>query len=264
MEPIINSATRSGLFLLYSVYTIILVITLGVIVVGLRATEPSWNIIGPIGATGGIGVTGPTGATGITGPSGPQGVTGPRFSPLTATGARGATGQQGPVGIAGNIAPGPTGRIGITGSTGMTGTTGSTGSTGTNFSVLHLNYSSDLYTTGGVSTVITTGFADYSVSGDSLVTISFSFQWTGSSIGVGSLRSDLPLASPFNDVYVNVGGYSGINTGVSQQPIYGLIQPGNAWIDFYYQDFSTQTKQPVMDTNISTTGYLNFTAMYSL
>lgn len=217
----------------------------------------------PVGPPGSTGLVGPTGPSGQAGPNGPIGPTGPAFLPLTATGPTGGTGPYGPTGPSGTLLPGPTGATGNSG-TGATGTQGPPGPTG----VIFWNESTfplSLYTNGGSDNPpFATGTFQYGLAGNKLAFLACSYTWSLATLGTGVLRATVPFIATASDCYVNVGSYSGIINVGNHSTIYGTVDSGHNYINFYYRSYTLLAPTQITNTNMSVSGSLNFTVIYQV
>ncbi len=246
----------AGLFILYTLYALIVLVSAGVITTNLRIVNPP-VVPGAQGMLGPPGSTGPTGIAGGTGPSGAQGPAGPRMSPLTPTGDTGATGLVGPTGPDGSSTPGPTGPTGII-SIGATGITGPTGPS-TPFLVRGIFPQAELIMAGG-GTLATQYNVPYIIIGGKIVCISFSFEWTSVPSGF-TTYVNLPLPAIGISFFNFPGRYSGINPGVTQQSLFIEVAAGTAVL-LYIQDGSGGSAMTIDSTMLSPTGSLSFTCIY--
>jgi hypothetical protein len=234
-----NSATSSGLFVIYTLFALIAITATGVIGMNL-VPNTHQVIVGPVGAKGVIGPAGQTGDDGSIGSTGRQGPTGPIYSPLSATGPTGWTGPTGAQGVTGLGGTGLTGPTGPTGSTGATGSTGPTGPTGPALFISNTGPQSVLRfgTNLGFTTQLN---PTYQFSGNTLSFISLQFQWQGAIIGgVGQLNATLPftITPPASDVLVQIGQYSGFTLPTTARGIWGVVSQGGTVVNLFYNSAS--------------------------
>lgn len=275
----VSSSSSGGLFVLYTLYAVGIVIATGVIVGNLITTE-AVTVYGPTGPTGQNGTTGPTGQTGVTGPTGLAGPMGSRATPLTATGATGPTGLTGPTGNPG-INYGPTGLTGPTGSTGSTGPTGPyTGPTGSPFlGSISYGLGSPMVFSCGSSVIAQSSTTSVITIGLKLIALTANFTWASPTIANTSLPVyvNLPgtissLPANYTPAYVIMGQYSGITSSTTSGTALVNAHSVNAFlpsatppllITFFYYDGSGGFHN-VLGNSINTTtgGSLNFTICF--
>lgn len=204
-----------------------------------------------------IGPQGPTG----TSATGPPGNTGPPFLPLNATGPQGPIGGLGPTGPDGSSVAGPTGTIGNSG----TGSTGTLGPTGPVYPFTQIITAGSTTLQCGSSTAFATQLnPTFRVLGGTLLFFVASYSWTGATVGTGNLTATIPITCQGSSILVTVSQYSGINTGTTEQSLFGILNSGDTRISFYYYPNGSTTLTPITQAMISTSGSLNLECIYPI